>query len=203
MIVRDDAGDAHAGTKSIERTNASTTSGSNAWPEPSTTHACASSNESRGRYGPVARQCVEDVCHCDDAPREWNLLALEAAWVTAPVPALVMRPGDGGGKLEQLATGVAEQIAANLGVLLHHLRSSSVSIPVLLRIRSPTAILPMSCSGAAKPSNSTCVSGNAERSRDVSRVGADALEMRARGAVVVLDCTAQPAQRPCVRALKR
>src|SRR4029077_2887309 len=51
MVVRDDARNRHAATASNERTKASTTPGSNARPEPSTTAALASSAESRGRYG--------------------------------------------------------------------------------------------------------------------------------------------------------
>ena len=45
--------------------------------------------------------------------------------------------------------------------------------------------------------------GQTERPRDVGGEGADALEMRAGGAVVVFDRTAQPSQCPRIRALER
>src|SRR6266542_393867 len=59
----------------------------------------------RAPVGPVGGHGVEGVAHREDARAEGDLLADQARWVAAPVPALVVRAGDLDGGAERLDSG--------------------------------------------------------------------------------------------------
>ncbi len=67
----------------------------------------------------VAGERVEDVGHRHDPPLDRDLLAREAARVTAAVPLLVMAQRDRGGHVEDRGGGAPQQPVALLGVGLH------------------------------------------------------------------------------------
>src|SRR5687767_13886308 len=52
--------------------------------------------------GTIVGERVEDVGHGDDAGAKRDLLALNATWVTRPVPMLVMREGNLFGQSQEL-----------------------------------------------------------------------------------------------------
>ena len=120
MVVRDDAGDAHAATGSMERDERfDDLRVERAGRRRRAIHAERLLHRERGPVGTVARERVEDVCDGDDATLERDLVALQPPRIAAAVPALVMRPRDRRRELEQVAARAAEQVATDLGVLLH------------------------------------------------------------------------------------
>src|SRR5581483_9958921 len=134
---------------------------------------------------------------------ERDVVACKTARIAAAVPALVVRPGDRRGELQQLAARAAEQVAAELRVRPHDLE-------LLGRQRSRLAE-----NGVGNRDLADVVQrrgeteqldpglGEAESLRDLRRVAADALEMRTGRAVAVLDGAPEPAQRARVGPLQR
>ena len=151
----------------------------------------------------IARECIEDVGDGDDASFERDLLTLEAPRVAAPVPALVVRPGNGGRKLEQLAAGATEQIVTDIRVLVHQPPLLVRQHPRLAQDLVPDRDLADVVQRRRQPQQLDLRFGQTERPSDIGGVGTDALEMGAGGAVVILDCTTQPAQGSRVGALER
>src|SRR6266498_3196621 len=71
----------------------------------------------RAPVGPVGGHGVEGVAHREDARAEGDLLADQARWVAAPVPALVVRADDLDGGAERLDSG--DHLHPHLGVHAH------------------------------------------------------------------------------------
>src|SRR6266498_1391812 len=71
----------------------------------------------RAPVKPVGNHGVEGVAHREDARAEEDLLADQARWVAAPVPALVVRADDLDGGAERLDSG--DHLHPHLGVHAH------------------------------------------------------------------------------------
>ena len=151
----------------------------------------------------VARERVEDVRDRDDAPFEWNRLAFQTVGIAASVPALVVRPGDRRGELEQVAAGAGEQVAADLRVPLHLLALVVGQHPGLAQDLVVDRDLADVVQRRREAQQRYMRVRQAERDRDVTAVRADALEVGAGCAVAIFDRAGEAVQRSRVRALQR
>ena len=203
MVVCDDAGDRHAATASKQRSERVDHVGVERVPGAFENRGPRILDGEPRAVRSIARERIEHVGDSDDATLERDLVALEAPRVAAPVPALVMCPGDRRRQLEQVAAGAAEQIVADVRVLVHQpallVGQHSRLAQDLVRDRDLADVVQR----RGQPQQLDPRLGDAERCGDVGGERAHAFEMGAGGAVVILDRTTEPAQRSRIGALER
>src|SRR5665647_2397378 len=149
--------------------------------------------------GPIARQRVEDICDGDDASLQRNLLAGEPARIAGAVPALVVRPRDDGGDVQQLLTGAGEQRMACLRVALHLDTLWGVERAGLSEHRVGDRDLADVVQRAHETEKLGSGRNEVERERDLLGIEADALNVCAGLAVLRFDRTAEPGDGLAVR----
>ena len=74
-----------------------------------------------GAIDAVGRERVVHVCNCHDPALHRDRIGRKAARVSRPVPALVVRQGDGRGEIEQVGAGADEELVSEHGMPLDRL----------------------------------------------------------------------------------
>src|SRR5919109_3459075 len=72
----------------------------------------------RGSIAPIAREGIIRVCNSNDPGLQWDLFALKAIWIAAPIIILVMVPDDE--RDAGIQAQCSDEVGSQLGVMLDH-----------------------------------------------------------------------------------